>query len=62
MTSIELYKAYAEINQYNSWKEVWKEHEAGRITNRELFDSWLEYEGIIHYTDRIIEAYRKCFQ
>ena len=61
MTSIEIYKAYGEMRSMH-WKDVWKKHEKGFITNYELFEAWLEYEGIYGYTNRIIEAYRKCFQ
>ena len=52
---LELYQLFAEENHMTikEAKEV--------ATPYELFNTFLEYEGIIGYTDKIITTFRECF-
>ena len=55
MFKLELYQLFAEENHLTikEAKEV--------ATPYELFNTFLEYEGIIGYTDKIITTFRECF-
>ena len=55
MTWLAILKAYADQNGA-SIAEVEKDVDEGWISKKELFDAWLEWEGIIHYTDKILSA------
>lgn len=61
MTIMDLCRAYGEINHLHPI-EVKSQYDAGWITKYELFDAFLRYEGIIGYTDKIISAFRICWE
>lgn len=54
-----LIKAYAEVNDLTE-EQVQEKIEKGNISGTELFNSWLEYEGILNYTYTIIEIFKDC--
>jgi len=47
-------------------KEMWELSNIGRdnldyLTAEEMFDAWLQYEGIIGYTDNILNLHKLLF-
>lgn len=40
---------------------MYNEQEVNNMTNYEIFDAWLKYQGIIGYTDIIIEKVESIF-
>lgn len=50
-----LIKIYAE-KYYLSTAAVNKEIREGWVSKEELFEAWLEYEGIIGYTNKILNV------
>lgn len=63
MNIMDLCKAYAEMsNEHLHPITVKEQYDAGWITKYELFDAFLRYEGIIGHTNRIITAFRICYE
>lgn len=56
MSKDEIIELFAQ-EQHMSLKEA-----RASATPYELFDSWLRYEGIFGYTDRIMEVLKECYQ
>ena len=61
MNIMDLCYAYGQLHHMHQI-EVKTEYDAGLISKYELFDAFLEYEGIIGYTDKIISAFRICYK
>lgn len=61
MTIMDLCTAYGELNLMHPI-EVKAQYDAGWITKYELFDAFLQYEGIRGYTDKIITAFRIAWE
>lgn len=61
MTIMDLCYAYGQQHHMHQ-SEVKLEYDAGLITKYELFDAYLKYQGIIGYTDKIITAFRICYE
>lgn len=61
MTIMDLCRAYGYLHHMHQI-EVKTEYDAGLITKYELFDAFLKYEGIQGYTDKIISAFRICYE
>ena len=63
MNIMDLCKAYAEMANGNPHPITVKaEYDAGYITKYELFEAFLHYEGIYGYTNKIITAFRICYE
>lgn len=63
MNIMDLCKAYAWMSNEPMHPITVKErYDAGWISKWELFDAFLRYEGIIGYTDKIITAFRICYE
>ena len=61
MTFVDICKAYAEVHGMNT-VEVINQHNKGLITQYELFDAFLQNEGIFGYTQKIISAFRCTYE
>lgn len=54
-----LIDAYAEVNQLTV-NEVDEEIAYGFIDGKDLFEAWLNYEGIFGYSRKIINVFGAC--
>lgn len=61
MTFVDICKAYAELHDMNA-VEVINQFNKGLITQHELFDAFLQNEGIFGYTQKIITAFRCVYE
>lgn len=57
MTIEDILAAYAEMTELDL-EEVREMVVEGEIDRWQLFDKWLQYEGIIGYTDLILRAWK----
>lgn len=61
MNIFDLCRAYSDLHDRNTL-EVWEEYNLGTISKFELLDAFLQYEGIIGYTQKIITAFRIIYE
>lgn len=61
ITIMDLCQAYGEIYNIHPL-EAKLQYDAGIITKYELFETFLRNEGIFGYTDKIISAFRICWE
>lgn len=50
-----------ELKEYLIKQGAINTYQADNMTDKELFDSYLNWHGLINWTDKIIDAYRAAF-
>lgn len=60
MLRYDILRTYAEMNNMTI-KEAMIWYQKGAITSYELFEAFLNYEGIMGYTQKIVTAFRICW-
>lgn len=51
-----------ELRDYLVMEAEWDVEEAETLTSRELVNAWLEYNGIIGFTDEIMEVVNAAYE
>lgn len=60
MTLQDMYEAYAEMHNITH-QEARDQFLTGKTGSYELFEAYLENEGILGYTQSIVTAFRICY-